>query len=137
MEGGCRRPCGWGWLNPAWLGWGAGREPRHGRVFAQQLPAPALGCWRWEVAALPLTPQLAVEAAGVIPVASGRSCQSGQAETPPHANVASRRAYATLARASTTWATLHHPWSLLWRLHPPGPCAAPAPKSPQAGQEEM
>lgn len=82
------------------------------------------------------SPGLAVEAARVIPVASGRSCQSGQAETPPHANVASRRAYATLARASATWATLHHPWSLLWRLHPLGPCPPPARKGPQDGLEK-
>ena len=66
------------------------------------------------------SPGLVVEAAGVIPVASGRSCQSGQAETPPHANVASQRAYATLARASATWATLAPP-----STEPP-PEAAPA-----------
>lgn len=37
---------------------------------------------------------------GVAGVAAGlrRSCPSGQGETPPHANVASQRAYATLAR---------------------------------------
>lgn len=52
-------------------------------------------------------------------------------ETPPHANVASSRAYATLVKASATWATLHHPQSLLWRLHPPGPCLPPACKGPR------
>lgn len=91
----------------------------------------AAGDGRWQRGP---SPGLAVEAAGVIPVASGRSCQSGQ--TPPHANVASQRAYATLARANATWATVHHPRSLLRSLHPPGPCPPPAHKGSQAGQEE-
>lgn len=93
----------------------------------------AAGGGRWQE---DFSPGLAVEAAGVIPVASARGCQSSQAETPPHANVASQRAYATLARASATWAALHHPRNLLRRLHPPGPCPPPARKGPQAGQEE-
>lgn len=32
-------------LPSAWLGWGAGGDLRHGRVFAQGLPTSALGCW--------------------------------------------------------------------------------------------
>lgn len=52
-------------------------------------------------------------------------------ETPPHANVASPSAYATLVKASATWAALHHPRSLLWRLHPPSPCSPPAYKGPR------
>lgn len=108
----------------AGLGCRGGAETWEG--VCPSLPTPALD--------YPLlSPRLVVEAAGVIPVASGRSCQSGQAETPPRANVASQRAYATLTRASATWATLHHPQSLLQRLHPPGSCPPPACKGPRLG----
>lgn len=79
------------------------------------------------------SPGLAGGAAGVSPVASRRSCQSGQGETPPHANVASQRAYATLDRASATWTTLCRPWSLSWRLHPPPQCPPQPTKAPRLG----
>lgn len=95
------------------------------------IPASVAAVGRGSRAPRP-SPGLAGVAAGVSPVASGRSCQSGQGETPPHTNVASQRAYATLDRASATWTTLHHPWSLSWRLHPLI-SVLPKPQRPQAG----
>lgn len=79
------------------------------------------------------SPGLAGVAAGVSPVASRRSCQSGQGETPPHANVASQRAYATPDRASATWTVFHQ-----HRASPGGctrlPSALPQPtKAPRLG----
>lgn len=115
-EGGCRRPC-------CRAGLQAGAEAWEG--FAQPLPIPASAAAVGGGSRAPC-PGLAGVAAGVSPVASGRSCQSGQAETPPHANVAPQRAYATLDRASATWATLHH----LLEAAPTSSVSSPDPKRP-------
>lgn len=75
-------------------------QVRRGRVLALPSPTPAHGAGRWHWAWGPC-----------LSCASGRSYQSSQAEAPPHANVASHGAYATLATVSATWTTFLHPLS--------------------------